>query len=522
MACVERYAYWNSEADCSKIYKYGTGLSLLGEFYAEMNSGLGYRADMQYVPKVVYKAPASLTATFNSTKRIATLKWNHPNGELTDSIVIERLVENEGTKFVPVKTIYDVESATYSVGDTLKGITGTITYRIRNYDSDKRQRTTGEASVFVASAEGNDFIKYGNLAIVDLDETVIEFNTPYEVAPAVFTGLYSYNSTDAVPTTLMTSITNKDFGYKLFPLQYQTEEPKFTNAEEVSYMALPYGNHKFENMEIEVAATEVAGDTIEVKFNKPFAEGVTPVVLAELVPTDKGLPYFIRVWDVTNESFKAITFHEEGAAKSVTAAQPLNYAAFTPGSACIDEETGLTLSAGHSTETVYGISARPLYFATNIYDAATGTEIYDTLLLEKPLIFASMQTFNYTGGAVLRNTRVVNEKVDDISYIESIRVRKFVDSKKKDIKNNSTTADNVGWVTLSKKHTSTHAVNIEGVQVAGNILNVQVVNRCIYVDGCDDFEVFTLSGTKVASNASQQPGVYIVRSGKSIAKVVVK
>jgi hypothetical protein len=143
-------------------------------------------------------------------------------------------------------------------------------------------------------------------------------------------------------------------------------------------------------------------------------------------------------------------------------------------------------------------------------------------LLEKPLIFASMQTFNYTGGAVLRNTRVVNEKVDDISYIESIRVRKFVDSKKKDIKNNSTTADNVGWVTLSKKHTSTHAVNIEGVQVAGNILNVQVVNRCIYVDGCDDFEVFTLSGTKVASNASQQPGVYIVRSGKSVAKVVVK
>ena len=43
-----------------------------------------------------------------------------------------------------------------------------------------------------------------------------------------------------------------------------------------------------------------------------------------------------------------------------------------------------------------------------------------------------------------------------------------------------------------------------------------------YVKECDNFEGYTFSGTKVAANATQEPGIYLVRSGKQVAKIVVK
>jgi hypothetical protein len=89
------------------------------------------------------------------------------------------------------------------------------------------------------------------------------------------------------------------------------------------------------------------------------------------------------------------------------------------------------------------------------------------------------------------------------------------------LKNNKNTADHIGWVTISQAYDNKE-VGIGGVLADGMPMDVEVVNRCIYVNGSDDFEVFTLSGTKVAPNATQEPGVYIVRSGKQVVKVTVK
>lgn len=521
---VERYAYWNSEADCSKIYKYGTGLSILGEFYAEMNSGLGYNENYQYVPRVVYKSPSNLTVDFAASKKVATLKWSHPNGELADSVVLERKIEEESNLYVPVRTLYDVENTTLTVNDTLLGKSGAVYYRIREYDSDRKVRTTNEVMISIPSATGNDFVKYGSLAILDTDPVTVEFNYPYEVAPAVFTGLVTSKNADAVPTSLVTDVEKDKFTYKYFALQHQDDPVSFTKVENVPFMSLPIGNHKFGDMDIEVAATAVMGDTLEVKFAKPFPKGITPVVLAELNPTITAEPYFVRVWDVTNEGFKVITFHEEAAGVQVTTAQPLFYAAFTPGSECIDEEEGLLLTAGLSDEKVYGIGARNLYFTDCDYDEEGNVTRNDTLLLEDPLVFASMRTFNYTGGAVLRQSSVYNETIDDKTYVEYMKVRKLVDSSKTGIKNNSGTADLFGWVALSKGGISTDAVGIDGVvsQGEGAGMSVSVVDRRIIVHGTDDFEVFTLGGTKLSSAAVQQPGIYMVRSANSVVKVVVR
>ena len=38
----------------------------------------------------------------------------------------------------------------------------------------------------------------------------------------------------------------------------------------------------------------------------------------------------------------------------------------------------------------------------------------------------------------------------------------------------------------------------------------------------ENYEVYTVNGMKVAANASQEPGIYVVRSGNRSAKVMVK
>lgn len=85
---IERYAYWNSEVDASKIYKDGT-LSILGQYYANMNDDLGYNASNEFVPKVVTKAPTNLVASYNEANGTAELQWNDPNGDMIDSVVVE-------------------------------------------------------------------------------------------------------------------------------------------------------------------------------------------------------------------------------------------------------------------------------------------------------------------------------------------------------------------------------------------------------------------------------------------------
>ena len=519
---VERYAYWNSEADCSKIYKYGTGLSVLGEYYAEMNSGLGYNEAYQYIPKVVCKAPSDLTATMPPATKVVNLSWKHPNGELTKYAVVERKVENESNSFVAVNTIYDVENETMTVKDTLTGKSGAVYYRIKNYDVDGKTRTTNEVMVSIVDAKGTDFIKYGTLLITDLDAAPIEFNYPYEATPAVFTGLYTNKNVDAVPTSVVSNVTDAGFTYQLYPLQYQTKEVEFTNVEEVPFMALPQGNHTFGSMDIEVGTASVKTDTLEVKFNKPFPAGVKPVVLAELNGAQKSSPYFVRIWDVTNEGFKTITFREEGSASPVViVAQPLSYAAFTPGTECIDEENGLVLSAGVAETDLYGSTPRPVYFSNHTINANGDTVKTDTLLLKEPIIFAEFQTFNYDAGVVPRTIADMFEKIDGVNYTIGTRIRRIVDSSKTGLKNNKNTADHIGWVTISQAYDNKE-VGIGNVTNEGASIAVEVINRCIYVDGVDNFEVFTLSGTKVAPNATQEPGVYIVRSGKQVVKVIVK
>jgi hypothetical protein len=157
---VERYAYWNAERNCSKIYKDGE-LSLLGQYYASMDEGLGYDAAIQKVPNIVYRPSSDLTARFDDTERIMTLAWSDHNGDMLDSMVVE--CQKPGTTTyqrvasINLKDASSTKGASYSLQTDAEN--GTNRYRIAIYPVGKTTPNySNSATVLVISdkAEWSD------------------------------------------------------------------------------------------------------------------------------------------------------------------------------------------------------------------------------------------------------------------------------------------------------------------------------------------------------------------------------
>ncbi|MCM1311364.1 MAG: glycoside hydrolase family protein [Roseburia sp.] len=516
----ERYAIYNWVQDARAVYLSGK-LTKGGEYYAALKSKPAYTNGGGYVPKWNHWAPQDLTLEYKSTTKRATLSWKHWNGKQTDSIFIERKIAGVDADFVAIskKAMTGLKNLSYT--DTLVGKSGLITYRVKNYDSDGKTRTTGEVTVTVGSAMGNEVLQYGRLSISNLNEVSTDFTTTYTETPAVFMGLITNNNSTAYPCNLVTSVAKAKFGYKMLPWLHSGSQT-VSAAEEVSFMAMPYGNYTYGTMDIEVGTAKVKGDTLDVVFNKPFPEGVIPVVITELKPTLKTAPIMTKVWDVTNTGFKTTIMYEIGEEKDIRITQNMSYMAVTPGQAYMGDN--IMISAGIGENPAYGATYKVETFTREVYDEEGDSIRLDTLRLENPYLFGSLQTYNIEAGTMLRNQRDITVTEDGVEYVTGLRLKRVVDkSAPTTVKDTKNFADTFGWVALSTGNDGGE-VGIENVVVAKseNPLAVEVINRCIYVDGEDSFDVYTVSGTKVAANATQEPGIYVVRAGKKTAKVVVR
>ncbi len=87
---VERYAIWNSENVASRIYHNGQ-LSKLGEYYANMNEGLGYDPSVEKIPNNprMY-APGNVKIEYDKAAQKAKISWHDYNGEYNQSMAIEK------------------------------------------------------------------------------------------------------------------------------------------------------------------------------------------------------------------------------------------------------------------------------------------------------------------------------------------------------------------------------------------------------------------------------------------------
>jgi hypothetical protein len=574
---VERYAFYNWVEDCralvfDKVTRDSQGNVISTEtiltktfyWYRDLMSNSAYDPINEYTMGWTYCAPTDLKVNYYQSSNTATLIWTHRNGKQTDVAYVERRAEGESTWTV-IKEIPMPGSITMSCQDDLGDLSGLITYRVRNVDSDGTERRTGEATINIGgSTMGCPTLQYTTLNVANLDEAVsVTFKEPFEAKPAVFVGLQTFNnssitidgvscSTVTTPYFKTTSIKRDQFSYIGLPWALQTNNKGestsaavYKSKEKIPFMVIPFGNYTFGNMKVEVGSAKIKDETVEVVFNEPFPEGVTPIVVATInAATSNSRAIMHKVWNITNTGFSAAVMYEDALVNSSgshivpNVNQTLAYIAATPGDACVDEENQVYLAAGMGQNTVVGTSASEQQFQATLTDEA-GEPYTEVLRLIDPVVFCDNQTNNLPTPVVLRTRGLITETgVDEdevpVTYATGFKVRRVVDeSVTKGInKVSSGTADEVGWMAIHSNPTPASAANDDPTPTAigrviestysGDELDVRVINRIVYVKGHPDFQLFTTGGARAAAGATQAPGVYVVRAGGKTAKIVIR
>jgi len=581
---VERYYYWNSEADCSKIIKDGW-VSKLGEYYATMETGLAYNSKNEYIPKVVYNSPTDLKGDYSKAKGTYTLTWNDSNGDMLDSLVVE--CKRPGTsKYtwvgnVALKDMNAKNGATYTYIDEPEA--GANYYRIAAYPiGSKTAKYSGEVSVTVSSSKGTDSFQYGNISVTNTTAITTDFSEQFAEIPAIFMGIISNKNTKLYPGNMVTKnlkyALTKSFDYKVIPWSKQTDgATSITSAEEIPFMAIAPGNGKFGELpyEVNVASITTSAD-IEVTFKEPFEEGVTPVVITELRnPTIKTYPYCVRVWDVTNKGFKAAVKYEESTGSASKLAMDMCYLAIAQGKGTIvssvntselvksdtikTEEVAYELEEGSDEityKTIYTMNNtyKNTIGNVNVYAAVSPSTLYgatmqsvmfkigdEQLSFKNPLIYGGLQSYNYHNAVILR--RIQNVKTD--GNVTGMYVKRNIDGTSTTTdKNTKDFADTFGWIVLNNDNTyeevtkeeqdyviRTERIDPTGIKVvkgdkkdsSQSKLNVRVSGRVITVETDQNYTVHNAAGLRINEKArALEPGVYVVTiPGKSV-KILVK
>ena len=158
---VERYYYWNSERDPSKLYKDGK-LTPAGEYYASMNSGLGYNGKYDFVPTTPRQyPPTDFKATPDGDK--VSISWRELNGEYNQLMQIERKLK--GGQWEVFQDVTPKESGgTYTV--TAEGHVEGAQYRLHLVDLNGNSHYSNndlEPGDEVKNADGETRYVGGNL-----------------------------------------------------------------------------------------------------------------------------------------------------------------------------------------------------------------------------------------------------------------------------------------------------------------------------------------------------------------------
>ena len=518
---VERYAYWNSEADCSKLLR-GEELSLTGKYFQTMQSGMAYRKEYEKIPNVVYTAPSELTGSWsNQAAGAFKLTWNDTNGDMLNEIRIQRKVEEGNFETVAVMAPKDLSGKTlkYNYIDTISAA-GVFEYRVVNVTADNKERSSGVIKAARSSLSGVTGLQYGEIIMVDGEEVKMNYTEGFSDTPGLFMGAITNNNSSMHLGNFISGSGTKNFSYTPMPWLTSTSTA-FDKAEKIPFMAIEEGNFQFSNLDCEVGVVKVnMVDTVTVAFNKPFPEGVVPVVLTEVrKPIQPKGPIIVKIHDVTNAGFKCILMYEDEVGTQTSIKSNVCYLAITPGVGVVHEESGLMVAAGKNEQMAYGSTARACYFT---YGA-------DTLRFNDPLVFANLQTTNYNAATMLRrNDALVTAEFDGKEFAVGARFKRITDSSRKNAPDGSKLSatsmkDDIGWVVLyTRAEGTSEPTSIESVGVAGATIRPYVVDGTIYVDGCNEFDVYTLHGTKLATRAALPSGVYVVKAAASTAMVVVK
>lgn len=532
---LERLAVYNA-VEVKRQIEAGGSLTDAGKVLGTYHSGFAYNDANEYFMPWTYKDPQNLEVTkYNTATKKVTLSWTHNNSKQSNSIRVQRKVKS--SRYETIEDLGMHENGTLTFTDDVEELTGAVTYRINDIDTDGQSRYTNEVTVDVAPALGTNQYQYGTVTISSTEESNIKYTTALDVEKAtsicMFMGsLTNKNSSFHAGNFIANNYSKDYFSCQILPWKDNTGS--ISSNEEITFMALPMGNYKYGDLDCEVGTaksmtpkTNNWTEVTEVTFAQPFPEGVTPVVLTEIrKPTSSNSVYCTRVFDITNTGFKFIIYPEEATGAKVSRAQTVCYLAITPGIGFMDEENGLLIAAGNGIdEDIYGITAQSNNLYIPVYDEASSSTKMEQLYLYQPTILTALQTNNYPAVSMLRRTNVTT-KVEDITWTTGVKIKRIVDHDltvdgNTIIKNTTEEPyrDKMGWVALaSYKEGGSAPTAIEAVRS----IKPRIVNGRVYVDGATSFSIYSITGTPLASDTVLSPGIYVIKAnGKSI-KILVK
>ena len=534
--CVERYAYWNSWSNGSKIYVNGN-LTKLGEYYATMDVPQGYNPDIQFIPtNPPLKPLGALSATFNKSTRTVHLTWTDPNGELMDGITIQRKAPGENI-FTNIKTVepkeqsYPNGAAEYSVyADTLEE-SGTYAYRIQAKAHTGTYFQTNETNVNVDPVKGIAGFQYGKFIINSTEAQRLMYVNPFTDANhSVFVGGLSNNSPMFYASN---KVSESAYGYFTYsPVVWSTNTVSSIANVEVPFLAINQGHHQFDSLACEVGvvkrrAASTEADTTTVVFSEAFAEGVTPVVLTEIFSTSSLAPLNVRIFDVTHTGFKFIIYPEEGAeSQTISRNTSVSYLAITPGFGTVDAESGLLIAAGLGENKVF---TSPTQQTLSVM-SPEGTE-KEQLRLYSPTILTALQTNVYPTNCMLRRADITTTE-DGVKWTTGFNAVRIVDHMVKTESGSNLSpsiaknADQVGWVAIAyHREGGSIPTAIEAVpasQSANGTLKPHIVNGRIVIDGVPAFDIYSMTGTKLSADSPLLPGFYVIKANGKAVKILVK
>lgn len=441
---IERYCYWNDEANCSKIYRNGA-LTPAGKFFADMNPGVGYTSKYDYVPKAPrVKSPQAFNVAYVATKAECTLSWTEPNGELLDSIFIE--VRNGNGAWERLATVdIDETKTSYSTKFT-NSVPGNYAYRIHTIDYNKVSHYSAEAyniingSETLASSDTQN-IQVGTITTESSSACYTFYSLPYKDEPAVVFGSVSnYNSqaglvervrTNNYRESVYSSVTSH-----VQPLTYGTQTDFYRGsryAEYTSFISAAQGTGTLGTLAYEatILPSQQVGDTVDVTFTTPFNN--TPVVLATPMTTSDAYPLLWRVFDVTSSGCRIVLQRQYGLESTNPARNPARISVFAieTGKTTLDDGSVVIVNNGDFKFTSSAALQQTIEFGDS---------------LDAPRVLVQLQSRNRNVAGNLRTQNVAPDAT-------KTTVRLQTDNSDKS--NNTVSASNpaeerLGWIVIGK------------------------------------------------------------------------
>ena len=522
MECVERYAYWNGERDPSKLYKNGN-LTAAGKYFAEMNTGAGYLAKNEFVPRSPsVKNPQNASLKYVPLRSEGTIEWTEPNSELIDSIFVE--LSTDGRTWERVGTVQvDESKSAYSYEFTCEE-PGNYVYRIHTIDYKKADHYSAELYNIIAASETlvEGTVQVGTITTGSASPCYSFYSQPIAEEPAVVFGSVSNSNASAGLVERVRANNYSQGQYasltsNVLPLTYATSTD-FKYTDYTSFIAAAQGNGQIGSLAYEAAIlpSRQVADTVDYTFTQPFSD--VPVVMATPIYTTDTYPLLWRVFDVTPTGCRVVLQRQAGLESEKPARNPARISLFAiqKGKTTLDDGRVVIVGDSLCTFTSTTLPRQRIEYGDS---------------LEAPKVLIQMQTFDRHVAANLRTK--TNEPGETFTT-----VRLQPDYSDKD--NNSATTRNpfverLGWIVVGKPFGSSSGIMSPQTRVRQLIAYPSTVSTTFGVrdDEATVARVYGSNGQLLLSvplfegqatiDATRLPaGIYVVRTDAHHSTKIVK